>query len=106
MRSDVRRFKCGSRRFEKEVDRGRKKYVVSINTPPKELMDEHVIVTGRDGGWLYAALSEREKEGALRAPFLHLDLQWYGLNIASRVTEAVVVLRVVALQMVASSREE
>jgi len=37
-------------------------------------MDEHVIVTGPDGGWLYAVLSEREKKGALRAPFLHFDL--------------------------------
>ena len=33
-----------------------------INTPPKELVDGHCIVTGRDGGRLYAALSGREKD--------------------------------------------
>jgi hypothetical protein len=62
----MRRLQCGSRSFEKEFDGGGgKRYAVHINTPPKELMDGHVIATGPDGGWLYAALSEKAKEAAL-----------------------------------------
>ena len=63
--------------FSQRTCRGRRKekYLVCINTFRKKLMDGHEIVTGQDGGWLYYALLEREKDGALRAPSLDFDLR-------------------------------
>jgi hypothetical protein len=44
-----------------------------MNTPQKKSIDGHYVVMGRDGGWLYAALLEREKDGALRAPSFYIE---------------------------------
>ena len=54
------------------------------------------------GGCTLRCRRGRKKERSA----LLLYILTYGLNIASRVAEAVFVLRVVALRVVASSREE
>jgi len=62
----------------------------------------HEIVTGRDGGWcVRCAVGEGKGWSAPRSIFLYLDSLW-----AIELYDRFRVLRVVALRVVASSREE